>query len=223
MADDLIRRLRTRFAPNGMLHYGQGKWYPGETLPRWTFSLYWRLDGKPVWSDEKLIAREGVKTTATNEDARRFLDAFAQNLGLTGETIAEAYEDPGEWLLKEANLPPNVDPANSELADPEARSRMAKVFERGLTNPTGYVLPVQRWNAAASSPWLTEKWKTRRGKLFLAPGDSPAGYRLPLSALKHLKPTEYPHVVAQDPGAPRSPGPAGVRPAPRTGTPGPAR
>lgn len=205
LADDLIRRLRSRFAPNGMLHYGQGKWYPGESLPRWTFSLYWRLDGKPVWSDERLIAREGVKTTATHQDARRFLDSFARNLGLTGETIAEAYEDPGEWLLKEANLPENVDPANSELADPEARSRIAKVFERGLTNPTGYVLPVQRWNAAASSPWLTEVWKTRRGKLFLAPGDSPAGYRLPLSSLKHIKPTEYPHVVAQDPGAPRGP------------------
>ncbi|WP_332701527.1 transglutaminase family protein, partial [Devosia sp.] len=203
LADDLIRRLRERFAPNGMLHYGQGKWYPGETLPRWTFSLYWRLDGKPVWTDESLIAREGVKTTATHEDARRFLEVFSHNLGLTGETIDEAYEDPGEWLLKEANLPANVDPANSELADPEARSRIAKVFERGLTHPTGYVLPVQRWNAAASSPWLTEKWKTRRGKLFLAPGDSPAGYRLPLSSLKHLKATEYPHVVAQDPGAPR--------------------
>mgnify|MGYP003639896833 FL=1 len=203
LADDLIRRLRERFAPNGMLHYGQGKWYPGETLPRWTFSLYWRLDGKPIWSDEKLIAREGVKTDATHEDARKFLDSFAKNLGLTGETIAEAYEDPGEWLLKEANLPENVDPANSELADPEARSRIAKVFERGLTNPTGYVLPIQRWNAAASSPWLTEVWKTRRGKLFLAPGDSPAGYRLPLSSLKHIDATSYPHVVAQDPGAPR--------------------
>ncbi|HEV7346125.1 MAG TPA: transglutaminase family protein [Devosia sp.] len=205
LADDLIRRLRQRFAPNGMLHYGQGKWYPGETLPRWTFSLYWRLDGKPVWTDDALIAREGVKTSATHEDARKFLDSFARNLGLTGETIAEAYEDPGEWLLKEANLPPNVDPANSELADPEARSRIARVFERGLTRPTGYVLPVQRWNAAASSPWLTEMWKTRRGKLFLAPGDSPAGYRLPLSSLKHIKPTDYPHVVAQDPGAPRGP------------------
>ena len=205
LADELIRRLRNRFAPNGMLHYGQGKWYPGETLPRWTFSLYWRLDGKPVWRDESLIAREGIKTQANHEHARAFLQAFAHNLGLAGETIAEAYEDPGEWLLKEAKLPDNVDPANSELADPEARSRIARVFERGLTNPTGYVLPVQRWNAAASSPWLTEKWKTRRGKLFLAPGDSPAGYRLPLSSLKHIPPTAYPHVVAQDPGAPRGP------------------
>lgn len=205
LADDLIRRLRKRFAPKGMLHYGQGKWYPGETLPRWTFSLYWRLDGKPVWHDETLIAREGTKTTATHDDARKFLDAFAKNLGLTGETIDEAYEDPGEWLLKEANLPANVDPANSELADPEARSRIAKVFERGLTTPTGFVLPVQRWNAQASSPWLTEKWKTRRGKLFLAPGDSPAGYRLPLSSLKHIKPTSYPHVVPEDPAAPKAP------------------
>ncbi len=205
LADDLIRRLRQRFAPHGMLHYGQGKWYPGETLPRWTFSLYWRLDGKPIWSDETLIAREGEKSDVTLDDARQFLAAFARNLGLSGETIAEAYEDPGEWLLKEAKLPENVDPANSELADPEARARIATVFGRGLTNPTGYVLPVQRWNAAASSPWLTEKWKTRRGRLFLAPGDSPAGYRLPLASLKHLQPTAYPHVVPLDPGAPRPP------------------
>src|SRR5690606_13383848 len=116
-----------------------------------------------------------------------------------------AYEDPGEWLLKEARLPENVDPANSELADPEARARIAKVFERGLTKPTGYVLPVQRWNAAASSPWLTEAWKTRRGKRILAHGNSPAGYRLPLSSPKHLQPTTYPHVVPMDPGVPRGP------------------
>jgi uncharacterized protein (DUF2126 family) len=205
LADTLVRRLRHRFAPNGMLHHGQGKWYPGETLPRWTFSLYWRQDGKPVWTDPALIAEEGVKTSATQDDARRFLEAFARNLGITSDTIAAAYEDPGEWLLKEANLPANVDPANSELTDPEARSRIAKVFERGLTTPTGYVLPVQRWNALASSSWLTERWKTRRGKLFLAPGDSPAGYRLPLSSLKHLKASEYPHVVPLDPGAPRGP------------------
>jgi len=204
LADNLIRRLRERFAPGGLLHYGQGKWYPGETLPRWTFSLYWRADGKSVWADQSLIAKEGVKTPAEPEDARQLLLGIATNLGLGGDTIDAAYEDPGDWLLKEAKLPANVDPANSELQDPEARSRMAKVFERGLTNPTGYVLPVQRWNAMPDrAHWQTEKWKTRRGKLFLAAGDSPVGYRLPLSSLKHLNATSYPHVVPVDPFVPR--------------------
>jgi len=127
-ADALIRRLRDRFAPGGLLHYGQGKWYPGETLPRWTFSLYWRADGKSVWRDEELIAREHQQTPATTEDAQKLLGAIAANLGLGTETIDAAYEDPGEWLLKEAKLPDNVDPTNSKLEDAEARSRMKTVF-----------------------------------------------------------------------------------------------
>ncbi len=200
-ADDLIRRLRERFAPGGLLHYGQGKWYPGETLPRWTFSLYWRRDNQPVWRDEKYFAHEGIPTAAKPGDDQRLLVEIANNLGVGTETIDPAYEDPGDWLVKEARLPPNVDPANSELADPEARSRMAKVFDHGLNNPTGYVLPVQRWNALPSrtNRWITEKWRTRRGKLFLAAGDSPVGYRLPLSSLKHVAATAYPHVVPRDP------------------------
>ena len=205
LADKLIRRLRDRFAPAGLLQYGQGKWYPGETLPRWTFSLYWRADGKPIWSDPALIAEERQQTAAKPEDAKRLLNGIAENLGLGSDTIDAAYEDPAEWLVKEAKLPANVDPANPELADPEARARMTKVFERGLNNATSYVLPVQRWNALATSKWITEKWKTRRGKLFLAPGDSPAGYRLPLSSLRFLTPTAYPHVVPADPLQPRGP------------------
>ncbi|HEY9013387.1 MAG TPA: transglutaminase family protein [Devosia sp.] len=205
-ADALIRRLRDRFAPGGLLHYGQGKWYPGETLPRWTFSLYWRRDGQPLWQDQGLIAEEGKRTEAKPEDAERLLTEIAANLGVGSETIAPAYEDPGDWLLKESRLPDNVDPANNELSDPEQRARMAKVFERGLTAPTGYVLPVQRWNAiAAQSRWITEKWRTRRGKLFLAAGDSAMGYRLPLSSLRHVGATSYPHVVPLDPLAPREP------------------
>ncbi|WP_417308253.1 DUF2126 domain-containing protein [Devosia sp.] len=200
LADKLIRRLRERFAPGGLLHYGQGKWYPGETLPRWTFSLYWRRDNQPVWRDEELVAREGETTDAKPGDDQRLLTEIATNLGLGTETIDPAYEDPGDWLVKEARLPENVDPNNPELADPEARARMARVFNHGLNNPTGYVLPVQRWNAQPTkNSWITEKWRTRRGKLFLAAGDSPVGYRLPLSALKHVEPTAYPHVVPRDP------------------------
>lgn len=206
LADTLIRRLRTRFAPNGMIHHGQGKWYPGETLPRWTFSLFWRLDGKPVWSDENLIAEEGKDYAVTPTDAEALSKAIAENLGVTSDTVAPAFEDPGEWLLKEARLPDNVDPSNSKLADAEERARMATVFNRGLTNPTSYVLPVQRWNAAGTGRrWITEQWKTRRGKLYLVPGDSAAGYRLPLGSLSHLPPTSYPHVVPADPGETRPP------------------
>jgi uncharacterized protein (DUF2126 family)/transglutaminase-like putative cysteine protease len=217
LADTLIRRLRQRFAPGGLLHHGQGKWYPGETLPRWTFSLYWRRDGKPLWKSGNLLAKEGQKSAASLDQGRELLAKIGQNLGLGGETIDAAYEDPGDWLLKEAKLPANVDPANNELSDPEARARMARVFDHGLTKPTGYVLPVQRWNAAAAkSRWITEKWKTRRGKLFLAAGDSSLGYRLPLSALRNIPATSYPHVVPRDPMAPYGdlPDPATILAAP---------
>lgn len=166
-ADLLIRRLREKFAPGGFLHYGQGKWYPGRSLPRWTFSLFWRADGEPVWSDPSLIAAEKSDAKTTAKDAETLLTAIAGELGIEPGMVAEAYEDPAEWLLKEGKLPENVDPSNSKLDDPEERSRMARVFERGLTQPSGYVLPVQRWNAqAAGHRWRSEKWETRRGRLF---------------------------------------------------------
>ncbi|SDG52436.1 DUF2126 domain-containing protein [Pelagibacterium luteolum] len=205
-ADILIRRLQQRFAPGGFLHYGQGKWYPGETLPRWTFSLYWRKDGEPVWSNPDLIAREKSEATPTPEQAEAFIHEFAHAIGLDGSTIQPAYEDPADWILKEGNLPENVDPSNPKLKDPEERQRMTRVFERGLTEPSGYVLPVQKWNAPAQpSKWLSEVWKTRRGKLYLAPGDSPVGYRLPLGALPHVPESEYPHIVPEDPFVTRAP------------------
>ncbi|MEF0940719.1 transglutaminase family protein [Rhizobium sp. BR 362] len=199
-ADTLIRRLRERFAPNGFLHYGQGKWYPGESLPRWTFSLYWRRDGLPIWSNPDLIANEGRNYSVNEDDAGRLLTAIAGELDIEPDYVAPAFEDPAEWLVKEANLPDNVDPSNSKLKDPEERSRMARVFERGLTRPTGYILPVQAWNARASgSRWVSEKWRTRRGRIFLVPGDSPVGYRLPLNSLGWIPPSQYPYINPLDP------------------------
>ncbi len=215
-ADTLIRRLRERFAPGGFLHYGQGKWYPGESLPRWTFSLYWRKDGKPIWQNPELVAEEGKRYGVTADDAGRLLGGIAEALGIEPEMVVPAYEDPGEWILKEANLPDNVDPANSKLKDPEERSRIARVFERGLTEPTGYVLPVQAWNSRATGRhWISEKWKTRRGKIFLVPGDSPVGYRLPLGALPYIPPARFPYINPADPSEPRGPLPDVVVPAGR--------
>jgi uncharacterized protein (DUF2126 family) len=200
----LIDRLRARFAPNGVLHYGQGKWYPGEQLPRWAFSLHWRRDGKPVWTDPSLIAAEHEDHGATAEQARELLVGVAQRLEVAEDAVAACYEDPWHFIGQERKLPENLDPATNRLDDPLARARLARVFEQGLGKPVGYVLPIQRWNAQdASYRWVSEPWTTRTGKLFLVPGDSPIGFRLPLPSLVHLPPVEFPHVLPADPFAER--------------------
>jgi len=200
LADDLIRRLQHRFAPGGLLHFGQGKWYPGESLPRWAFGLYWRKDGVPIWKNPDLIARIEGSHRASVDDARRFAEATTERLGLDLGFILPAYEDTWHWLHKEGSLPPNVDPADSKLADAEERTRMARVFDEGLHTPKGFVLPIQRWNAQA---WRSERWQLRRGHLFLVPGDSPLGLRLPIASLPYIEPEEYPYHVEQDPLEPR--------------------
>ena len=211
-ADDLIRRLRERFAPGGLLHYGQGKWYPGESLPRWAFALYWRRDGKPIWREDALIAREQEpareegSARARVEDAQALVLRVAERLGVPAACAQPAYEDPAHWLMEEARLPENVDALDSRLEDPEERARLSRAFERGLTRPAGFVLPVQRWNAPGEGPrWISEMWRTRRGKLFLAPGDSPVGYRLPMNALPWIAPSAYPYMHQQDPTQARGP------------------
>jgi uncharacterized protein (DUF2126 family) len=204
LADDLIRRLRARFAPGGLLHYGQGKWYPGESLPRWAFSLYWRKDGVPIWKNSDLIARIESPHKAGIDEAERFAEVTALKLGLDAQYVIPAFEDPNHWLQREATLPPNVDPTDSKLADPEERARMARVFDQGLNTPKGFVLPIQRWNAQVPH-WRSERWQIRRGNLFLMPGDSPLGLRLPISSLPHIPAGEYPSIVEQDPMEPRGP------------------
>ena len=208
LADTLLRRLQAQFARGGLLHYGQGKWYPGETLPRWTFSLYWRKDGVPIWRNPDLLAREDTQEDVGPADAERLLQEIAANLAVPVENVLPAFEDPAEWIIKEGNLPANVTPENSKLKDPEERARIAKVFERGLTNPAGYVLPVQRWQSRSGSRWLSEVWALRRGKIYLVAGDSPVGYRLPLGALPHIPESGYPFINPQDPTEVRDPLPS---------------
>ncbi|MEE2951142.1 MAG: transglutaminase family protein [Pseudomonadota bacterium] len=200
LADDLIRRLRERFAPGGFLHYGQGKWYPGETLPRWTFSLYWRKDGKPIWSNPDFVAREDERRPISAAESEAFTEKVAASLGIDTGNVLAAYEDAAYWIAREAQLPNNVDPTDSKLEDREERARIAAVFDRGLDTPTGHVLPLQAWQARSRRvAWYSERWRTRRKRLFLVPGDSALGYRLPLSALPWIPKGKYPYLYTQDP------------------------
>ncbi|MDR3527998.1 MAG: transglutaminase family protein, partial [Rhizomicrobium sp.] len=199
LADTLIRRLQKRFAPGGLLHYGQGKWYPSESLPRWAFSLYWRGDGQPLWRDPERIAAERTDYKPDVAAARNLISGIARRLDINPAYAIEAYEDIWHYVGKEQGLSPNVDPLDSKLADPEERARLAKVFARGINKPTGFVLPVQRWNTEAGRRWHSELWQLRAGRLHLIPGDSPLGFRLPLNALTWLPEADRPFVPPPDP------------------------
>jgi uncharacterized protein (DUF2126 family) len=203
LADQLVQRLRDRFGPGGLIHYGQGKWYPGEELPRWAFSLFWRTDGKPIWQNEALIATEKPVKLASSNDAHWFTESLAGRLGITTNHVIPAFEDPAEAMLKEGALPANVDPADPKIDDPIERARIMREFNRHLSVPAGYVLPVQRWGAQAGGGWISEVWQLRRRRLFLMPGDSPVGFRLPLGSLPYIAPADEPHLVPQDPFSPR--------------------
>ncbi len=210
-ADRLARRLMVRFAPGGLLTHGQGKWYPGEPLPRWAFGVTWRADGAPLWNNPTLISGE-QGTEADAVDAHRFAEALARTLDLHPAYAQPLYEDPAEYLLAEAQLPTNLTAETNQLDDPVERARLARVFDRGLSAPSAFVLPLQPAQADATqgrtTAWLSEIWRTRRGRLYLMPGDSPAGFRLPIAALPYVPPDAYPHVMEVDPFAPRGPLPA---------------
>jgi uncharacterized protein (DUF2126 family)/transglutaminase-like putative cysteine protease len=198
LADKLIRRLRERFAPDGLLTYGQGKWYPGESLPRWAYSCYFRGDGKAILRTELTSGA----TPASVDTARALIRGVAQRLEVSPDNIVPGYEDAFYYLHRERRLPDNVLAEDNKLKDPEERARLAKVFERGLDTPRGFALPVQRWQ---SRDWMSERWTFRQGRMFLIPGDSPLGFRLPLEALPWLPPLAYPHLIPYDPFSDRPP------------------
>jgi len=209
-ADELVRRLHGRFAPQGLLHYGLGKWYPGEATPRWAFSLYWRRDGKPMWRDANLIARENEKRAPDADDAKHFATAVAIGLGIAANRVQAAYEDPAHWMLEEGRLPVNVDALDPKLFDAAARARMVRAFERGLGTSAAYVLPLRR----DGDTWMSEAWELRRERLFLLPGDLPVGSRLPLASLPRVEPADYPIVSQSDPFAEAAPLPDPAPPPP---------
>ncbi len=211
LAGQLIRRLRTRFATperrgreGGFMHYGQGKWYPGESLPRWALTCYWRKDGIPAWMDPTLIADEDSQLGHTDQTAQRFVTSLAEKLAESGGAVSPkhalpAYEDVWYYLWKERRLPTNVDPFKNELKNKEDRARMARIFEQGLDKIVGYTLPLQPIGAPGSGQWQSGTWFFRPERMYLIPGDSPMGFRLPLDSLPWVEPEEFPFLIERDP------------------------
>ncbi len=181
LAKDLLLRMRNSFAPSGLLHYGQGKWYPGEEIPRWALGCFWRTDGQPLWRDEKYLARVDKSYGFNHEHAKKFAQALCKKIVVNSDHLIPAYEDVLYYLWAEQQLPVGVDPLKADLKDDLERRRLAKLLARGLNTETGYVLPIE-WNYMHSS-WLTGRWKLRTGELMLIPGDSPLGLRLPLNSV----------------------------------------
>jgi len=195
IADSLSRRLHALWAKGGLFHHGQGKWYPGEQLPRWAIGVVWRADGEPVWSDPTRFALSGDPPGSTVEDAELLIETIAEVLGVGNHGLMPAYEDAWYYLWRERRLPTNVDPLKSNLEDKIERARLAKVFRQGLNTKVGFVLPIGYDGAS----FFSGRWFIREEHCFLIPGDSPIGYRLPLDSLPWFRPVDYAGDVPIDP------------------------
>jgi len=206
LSGELIKRLRRRFAPGSLLHYGQGKWYPGEPLPRWALACYWRKDGVPIWKDDSLIADEGKDYGHSAKDAKALLERISRVVGTDPKYMLPAYEDAFYYTWKERRLPSNVTPEKSNLKDKLERDRIARLFQQGLGEPVGYMLPIKRAWYGNEQGWMAGSWFLRDDDtLWLIPGDSAMGLRLPLDSIPWVADKEYPWDRPQDPSTPGLP------------------
>jgi len=200
LAVELLGRMRDRFSIGALLHIGQGKWYPGEELPRWALGCYWRKDGVPIWENQSLFAEDGKDYGYGAPEARKFLEALTRRLQVSFSFTITAYEDIFFQLWKERRLPEIIDPLDPKLGDSSERARLAHIFEQGAENPVGFVLPLRRIPTRSGIPrWTSQPWFPLAKRMFLTPGDSPMGYRLPLESLPWTTPEDVTYSFDTDP------------------------
>jgi len=200
LSGELIKRLRTKWAPGALLHYGQGKWYPGEQLPRYALGCYWRKDGVAIWKDDALIADESKDYGHGAKDAKALIERISRVVGADPKYLIPAYEDAFYYTWKERRFPSNVTPEKSNLKDKLERDRIARIFQKGLGEVVGYALPIKRAMYGNQPGWMSGAWFLRDDDtLWLIPGDSAMGLRLPLDSMPWVAEKEFPWIHPQDP------------------------
>ena len=206
LSGELIKRLRKQFAPGSLLHYGQGKWYPGEPLPRWALAAYWRKDGVPIWKDDSLIADESKDYGYGSKEAKELLGRIAKVVGADPKHLIPAYEDAFYYLWKERRFPSNITPEKSNLKNKQERERITRIFQQGLGEVVGYSLPIKRAEYGNQPGWTSGSWFLRDDDtLWLIPGDSPMGLRLPIDSIPWVAEKDYPWIWQQDPSQKKLP------------------
>ncbi len=188
LALELTLKLKEEFGQGGLLHYGLGKWYPGEQLPRWQYSIYWRKDNLPISRRKEIFADVNMNYGFGTKEAQKFAEKLVSMLNLSSNHIIRAYEDVLYYFWSEGHVPVDLDPAKKDLKESLERQFLAELLEKGLGETTGYVIPLE-WSHN-SNQWLSSRWKFRKNNLYLIPGNSPMGLRLPLDSLQTMKEEE---------------------------------
>lgn len=154
----LAERLRKIYAPGGVMHRGQGKWYPGEPLPRWAIAMHWRADGAQLWSDPALLADpwaadEATESAATTPDkeipgpelAGAFIGAVAEYFELPASQVRPAYEDALGKLAQQVRMPAG-EPVVTDIENdgPDTRTALLHELDALVTEASAYILPLHR-------------------------------------------------------------------------------
>ncbi len=197
-AFEMTEHLNQAFADgNAMVHIGQGKWYPGEPVPRWQNGIYWRKDGLPIINNKEVYGNPNKDYKYTFKQAEVLLKEISNQLKLPSYNLQPAYEDVYYYLWQEDQLPVNINPLRVGLNDSLERKTLSEVLKNGLNNPVGFVLPLE-WNFETNG-WLSCAWEFRQKHMYLIPGNSPMGLRLPLKSLPHMVPAQRQHEVERSP------------------------
>ncbi len=190
-AIDLSKKLLKRFGKGGVLHHPQGKWYPGEILPRWEIALYWRKDGNPIWKNPNLLGTPNSNNQNINISlAKNFLQKLCDKLSVDQKYLIPGYEDAFYFYWEKEKLPTDLEPENIDLKSPPVMQKLTELLNKGLSEPAGFALPLHY----GKQGWDSSDWKLKRKRLVLIPGNSPMGLRLPLESLM-LKPEREPGPV----------------------------